>query len=140
MAVVDASTAAQRWQASAATAQQRFAEGVQATTADVVGLAIAAQGALLQNFQQAVTSGRWQRRLQETGTQGWKQATVAKANNYATGINASGNKYQTAYADMLPTMQSLQAQIEGMPSGTIDASIARSAAWQTGMHNWKLSQ
>lgn len=140
MAIPDAGTVGQRWQQSAASAQQRFTEGVQATTVDPTQLAVAAQAKLLQGFQQAVTSGRWASALQKVGKGGWQAATLAKANNYSTGINASVDKFVAAIGPVLAFEASLQAQIKSMPNNTIQDSIARSAAWQMGLHNWKMNR
>lgn len=133
--IVDAGTAAQRWQQGAAQGQTRFTEGVQATNVDVVGRAIAQQAVLVQNFTQSVASGRWARALGDVGTQGWKAATIAKANNYSTGVNASVQKYQTKIAPVLAFEAQLQQQIDSMPKGTLNDSIARMSAWATGLYN-----
>src|SRR3954452_16493775 len=92
----DLNQAVTRWTQSAGTAQTRFTEGVQSTTVDPTQLAIAAQAKLLQGFNEAVQSGRWARNLAQVGAGGWKQATLAKANNYSTGIAAGAGKYQSA--------------------------------------------
>lgn len=138
--IVDAGTAAARWVASAGAAQQRFTEGVQATTKDPTQLAIQAQAKLVQNFNAAVSAGRYARGLQAVGQAGWKAATVAKASNYATGINASQDKYLTAIGPVLQIEAQLQQQIAAMPNTTLQDSINRMAAWATGLHNWAQSR
>lgn len=134
--VVDAATAAQRWQAGAAQGQQRFVEGVQNTQKDPTALAIAAQNKMLQNVTQAITSGRYARGLSRVGKQGWVSATVAKASNYSTGIQASGSKYEQAVAPVLAQIGQLQGQIANMPNATFQDSINRMVAFSTGLHNW----
>lgn len=138
--IVDAGTAAQRWQQSAGTAQGRYTEGVQNTSKDPTALAVAQVGKLQQNFLQAVSSGRWSRNLQRVGKSGWQQATVNKAANYGTGINASVEKFQTAIAPVLAVEAQLQSQINQMPKTTLADSIARMSAWATGLHNWAQSR
>lgn len=140
MPIPDAATVAGRWAQSAAQAQTKFTEGVQATTKDPTALAIQQQQKLLQNFTQAVTNGRWQRGLQAVGQQGWKAATVAKANNYSTGISASQQKYAEAIAPVLAIEAQLQSQIQSMPKATLQDSINRASAWMTGLHNWAQSR
>jgi prophage DNA circulation protein len=140
MAIPDAATVAQRWVNAAGAAQQRFTEGVQATTKDPTALAIAQVQKLQANFIQAVTSGRWQRNLAKAGKAGWQAATVAKAGNYGTGIAASQDKFAAAMAPVLAIEAQLQAAINAMPNATLADSIARSAAWQTGLYNWKRSR
>lgn len=138
--MADLSTTVQRWKDGAAQGQQRYVEGVQATQVDVVGRAIAAQGALLSNFQQAVTSGRWANRLSQVGNAGWKAQTIAKAANYGVGIAAGGDDYQKAMQVWLPIIQSAAASARAMPSGTIQQSIARMTAFATALYNAKQAQ
>ena len=66
------------WTAGASAKSQNYLDGVQGTTVDVVGNAIAAQGAMVAGFNQAVSSGRWANALSKVGTAGWKSATVAR--------------------------------------------------------------
>lgn len=140
MAIPDAATVAGRWAQSAAQAQTRFTDGVSATTKDPTALAVAQQQKLLQNFTSAVTNGRWQRGLQRVGKAGWQAATVAKAANYSTGVNASQQKYAEAIAPVLAVEAQLQSQIQSMPKATLQDSINRSIAWMTGLHNWAQSR
>jgi hypothetical protein len=74
------------------------------------------------------------------GTGGWKQATVAKAANYATGIAASGDKYQRAMSTWLPIIQSAAASVQNMPNTSFQDSLNRMTAYATALHNAKLSQ
>ena len=138
--MADLTTTVSRWLQSAAVGQQRFTEGVQSTQEDVVGKAIAAQGALLANFSQAVASGRWARRLSERGNAGWKSATLAKAANYGTGIAAGEDEYRKQMTIWLPIIDSAAASVRSMPSGTLAASIARMTAFATALNNAKLSR
>ena len=134
--MLDAATAQQRWQSAASTAQTRYTEGVQATTKDPLALAAAQASKMLAGVQQAVTSGRWQRQLAAAAPT-WKQDTIAKANNYLTGINASGQKYQQGYGAFAAYMQPYQNQINSMPKNSLADSIARATAWIQNAANYK---
>lgn len=138
--MADLAQTVERWASSSAAGQQRYTEGVQATQVDVVGRAVAAQPKLLQNFQQAVTSGRWARGLQDRGTAGWKQQTLAKAANYGTGIAAGRDDYQRAMQTWLPIIQSAAASVQSMPNASFQDSLNRMTAFATALHNAKLSQ
>ena len=140
MPIKDAAAATAKYTAGASQGQAAYAAGVAATTIDPTAAAVAAQAKLQANFLAALQSGRWARNLQAVGIAGWKAAVAAKAANYGVGIAAGATKYQQAYQNMLPQMQSLQAQIDTMPNVTIGDANARSAAWATGMRNWKLAQ
>lgn len=138
--VVDAATATSRWTQGAAQGQTRYVEGIQSTTKDPTALAIQAQPKMVANFNQAINAGRYQRGLSKVGKAGWQAASVAKAANYSTGINASADKYQQAIGPVLQQIGSLQQQIAGMPNNNISDAIARSAAFQMGLHNWAQSR
>jgi len=138
--MTDLATSVARWRDSASLGQQRFTEGVQSTTKDVVSLAIAAQPKLVTNFNQAVQSGYWARRLGEKGTAGWKAATIAKASNYATGIAAGVTDYQNAMQTWLPIIQAAAASVAGMPNTSFQDSLNRMTAFATALNNAKLSR
>ena len=135
--MLDSATAAQRWQSAASTAQTRYTEGVQNTSKDPTALAAAQAQKMLNGVQQAVTSGRWQRRLSEVGKAGWQSATLAKANNYSTGIAAGGTKYQQGYGAFAAYMQPYQNQINSMPKNSLADSIARATAWIQNAANYR---
>jgi hypothetical protein len=138
MAVRSVQQTVANWTAGTATGQQRYLDGVNNTTIDVVGRAIQSQNALLQNFQAAVSSGLWARRLSAVGTSGWKAAVAAKGGtNWTNGINAGTTKYQQKMQAVLSVEEGLQAQIDQMPSGTPAANDARMLAWANGMRQAK---
>lgn len=119
-----------KWATNAGNSQTAFTDGVQNTTVDVVGRAVAQEAALLANFTNSVTSGRWAAGLTASGgTANWKAKTVAKAQNYGTGITAAKGKFQSAMTKLLPYIQQGQAMIDAMPAGNIGASKARATAW-----------
>ncbi len=134
---VDLATVVSRWQQSASGAQTKFTEGVQTTSKDPTQLAIAAQGAMVSNFTQSVSSGRWQQNLAAVGKAGWQSATIAKAANYSTGISAGVNAYQRAMQTWLPIIQQTAAAVDQMPSGTLGANLARANAFATALYNRK---
>lgn len=140
MAVIDAATAAERWAASAGTAQQRFTEGVQSTTKDPTALAVAQQNKMLANTTAAIQNGRWARGLQRAGKAGWQQATIAKAGNFSTGVSAAKDKYAQAMGPVLAVISQLQTQVNAMPNNNIEDAIQRSATMQRGLHAWKQSR
>jgi hypothetical protein len=121
------------WQSGSQAKSGNYLSGVQATTVDVVGNAIAAQAAMVAGFSQAVSSGRWARNLSAVGTQGWKTITASKAPNWLAGVTnpASVTKYQSAMQTWLPVIDQLAAQAKAMPGGTTANRIARSQFFLT---------
>lgn len=126
------------WSNSAGTAATNYTAGVQGTDVDVVGRAIASQGAMVANFTQSVTNGTWARNLSAVGTQGWKAATVSKAANYQTGFTAGKAKYDTAMQTWGPRILSIAAAAKAMPGGTTENRIARSVYLQRQLHAAKV--
>jgi hypothetical protein len=137
MAVAPASAWGTNWQQGVQGAQQKYSDGIQATTVDVAQKAVNQQPALLAGFTQAVTSGEWARRLLAVGTSGWKAASVAKAANYGTGATAGLPKYQAFAQQAQPVWSQLSAAIDGMASGGKANALARVGAWIDGMTAFK---
>jgi hypothetical protein len=138
--MADLATTVSRWQQSAGTAQTRYTEGIQSTQKDVTGLAVAAQQKMLTNVVDSIQSGRWARGLQKGGTPFWKQQSIAKANNFSTGIAAGVPAYQSAMQVWLPIIEATAAQVQSMPNNSFADSIARMTANATALHNAKLSR
>jgi hypothetical protein len=136
--MADLQTTVQRWQQSAGTAQTRYTEGIQTTQSDPTQLAVAAQAKLLAGFNDAVQSGRWARNLQSGGKAYWQQQSLAKANNYSTGIAAGANAFQSAMQTWLPIINSAAQQVQTMPNNSFADSLARMNAFATALHNAKL--
>lgn len=136
----DVATAVERWAQGAGSGQQRYTEGIQNTTKDPTALAVAQQAKLVNNFSQSVTSGRWARNLAKAGKAGWQSAAIAKASNWGTGIAAGRSKYESAMTTWLPIINQAAAQVQSMPSATIEDSAARSRAFMVALHNAKQSR
>jgi spermidine/putrescine-binding protein len=139
MAVAPANTWGTNWQQGVGGASQSYIDGINNTTVDVVGKAIANQAALLANFQQAVTSGEWARRLAAVGTAGWKQAAKDKAANYTNGAAAGLARYQNFAQQAQPFWTNASQAIDGMASGNKAAAMARVGAWYDAMQTFKQS-
>lgn len=135
--MTDLATTVSRWTGSAGTAQQRYTEGINAVTVDPMQAAVNNQAALLQGFNQAVTSGLWARNTLAAAST-WKSITVQKANNFSVGIQAGQQKYQTAMSRWLPIIQQTAAQVKATPALDINARLARSTAFGLALHNAKL--
>jgi hypothetical protein len=136
----DVATAVERWAQAAGSGQQRYTEGIQNTTKDPTALAVAQSGKLVANFTASVSSGRWARNLAKAGKAGWQSAAIAKAGNYGTGIAAGRSKYEAAMTTWLPLINQAAAQVQTMPSATIEDSAARARAFMVALHNAKLSR
>lgn len=125
---IDAATAAQRYAQSSSTASTRWSEGIQATTKSPGALAAAAISKYVQNVNAAANSGYTARRMQE-GDAKWKPNSLAKATNYATGIQQGQSAYQAGYQAFWNYMGPYWQQIQGMPNTSDADAEARMLAW-----------
>jgi hypothetical protein len=132
----DANAVAAKWVARTSGAQQDYVSGVENTSKDPTQLAINNQQRLLQNFTAAVNSGKWANRLRAIGKAGWQAATAAKANNFATGVNAAQQKVATQFAPLLQYENNLQQQVDAMPNVTDTDRENRMLAWVRGMRQY----
>lgn len=127
-----AQQAASNWQAAGTRAQPNYVAGVQNTQKDQAALAVAQQQTLLNNFTQAVNSGRWAQGVTRRGTAYWKQQSEAKANNYGTGYNAGANNFASSMAKIMPAIQQGVSSLP--PRGDINQNLQRSASLALYLH------
>jgi hypothetical protein len=134
---VDLATVVARYSAGAGGAQQRYVDGIRNTSKDPIAAAVNAQQAMLSNFQQSVSSGRWQRAITAVGKAGWQQASEDKSANYGVGVQAGLSKYEQAMTTWLPIINQAAASVQQMPSGTLALNLARANAFATALYNRK---
>ena len=127
--VVSAQQAAQNWLQGAQQATGKWATNLQNTQKDIVGRAIANSGVAVNNYAQAINSGRWANALNAVGNAGIKAAAQAKQANYGTGIQAAEAKYQAKIGPILAYISAGLPTLESMPSGTTAAGVARATYW-----------
>lgn len=125
---------------SAPKAQADWLTGIEATQVDPTQLAAAAGQQAVANYSQSITSGRWAARLQAAGKAGWLRGAQTKQQNYATGIQNAGPKYQAAMQTWLPIIDNAASTVKAMPSGSLAASQARAAAFMQILYNAKRGQ
>lgn len=130
-----AAQAAANWTASAGRAATAFTQGVESTQKDQAALAVAQQATLLNNFTQAVTSGRWAAGVTRRGTAYWKSQTVAKATNYSTGFQAGASNYSQASQKILSALGNIVPSLP--PRGDINQNLQRANALALALHQQK---
>ena len=134
-ALTTAADASARYIAAAPTAGAQWAKKTLMPKADPIDSAIAA-------------SGRWLANINSVGEAGFKAglSRVDKAKMadtiqqqgpalYNSGVTAKAYKYTAAMAKVLPAIRNVVASLPA--KGDIEANIARSAAFQRGMHATK---
>ena len=127
-----AAQAAQNWQQSAGRAGTAWQQGVQSYTGDWAGSTTAQQSALVSNWNQAVSSGRWASGVQRVGTNGWKTKTEAKAANYATGFAAGAGAQQAAITKIMAALGNIVPSLP--PRGTYEQNKTRATALMDNLH------
>jgi hypothetical protein len=132
MAVKPASTWASNWSGSAGKATTNYTAGVDSFSGDWAGATTSQQAVMQQNWLQSLASGAWAAGVNNTGTQGWKSATVAKQANYGVGFQAGASKYSQAAAKLQPFMASAVAALP--PRGDITANLQRSNSLAMALH------
>ena len=128
-----AQQAAANWQGSAARAGTAWNEGVQGYNGDWAGATVAQEAVALQNLTQAFTSGRWRQGVQNTGTQGWKTATLASSANFQNGFTKGAANQQVAINKI---MNALGGIVPSLPArGTYEQNKLRATALMDGLHS-----
>lgn len=123
------------YQNSAGTAQANWLSGIQNTTKDQAGLAVAAGPRYIQGVQEAYSSGRWAAGLNRRGTQYWKSQSEKKQTSYSTGINAGAGNYASAAAKLYPAIANI---VSSLPArGDINQNLQRSAGLALALHSAK---
>jgi hypothetical protein len=133
--VKTAQQASQNWQNAAGRATTDYVAGVNATTKDQAALAVAQQATLLQNFNNAVTSGRWAAGVQRRGTAYWKTQTEKKAPNYSAGYSAGAANQASA---MVKVMAAIAQGVASLPPrGDLNQNLQRVVSLDTYLHSQK---
>jgi hypothetical protein len=124
------------WAAGVAGAQTKYTQGIQNTTKDQAGLAVAAQAKALANYAQALQSGEWARRLQARGTSYWRSQSLALASRYGSSGTTGKANYQAAASQLYPFEQQLQQQIDqARAQGATPIQLVQ--MWMDGMAQFK---
>ncbi len=130
-----AAQAAANWAASAGRAQTDWSAGVQGYSGDWAGATTRQQSVLLTNVTNAISNGSWAAGINRRGTQGWKQATLDKAANFATGFQAGATRQASAIAKIISAEAQIVASLP--PRGTYDQNKLRATAVMDSLHALK---
>ena len=122
-------------------ATQDMVAGVNAVETNPATKAIAKKQKLMQNWNAAMQSGKWERGMKRVTLDGWKQSMIEKGvGRVAAGIDASMDKTTEFYAELLPFQDDLSKKIDNLPDLTIEDSIQRASTWIRGMSNFRKSK
>lgn len=108
--------------------------GIERVTVAPTAKAAEKQDKMLQNLQQAVSSGKWASRLRRVSLEDWKRQALTKGiGRIAAGVDESRGKMVEFGQELLAYENSLLSQVEKMPDLTLEDSISRMTTWIRGM-------
>lgn len=84
------------WSGSAPRATSNYTKGVTSTNKDWASLTQAAIPSMVQGFNEAANSGRIAAGIRDAGTGYWQSQTVAKAQNFSSGLSTGRSNYEIA--------------------------------------------
>lgn len=122
-------------------ATQDMVAGVQAVEVAPSKLAIAKKAKAVQNWNDAMNSGKWERGLARVDLASWQKSMIEKGvARVSAGVDASKDKLIQFYAELIPFQTDLSKKIESLPDLTVEDSIQRAATWIRGMANFRKSR
>ena len=81
---------------------------------------------MLTNITNAITSGRWGRRVSAVSLQDWQDAMIKKGiPRISQGIDAAAPKVEAFFAEFFPHLDKVQAEVNTMPDLTLEDNINR---------------
>lgn len=128
-----AQQAAQKWAANYAASGPAIQAGVAQPRQDPTAAAIAQQTTLVQNFNQAVTSGAWANGLRKAGLAGWQTGMTKKTiPSLATRAQAGADHYQAFRSQWNAFLDSTLANLPAR--GTYEQNMQRARAMADAEH------
>ena len=116
-------------------------KGIDRVTVAPGQLAAAKQDKMQARLSEALSSGKWARRVAATTLEDWKKAAREKGvNRIAGGIDAAAAKTEAFYSELFPYEESLQGKIKSMSDVTLEDNIGRAESWMRGMAQFRRSR
>lgn len=129
---------AEKWSRRTSAAGADMQRGIERTQQAPGALAAAAQPALVANWNNAIQSGRWAKRVAGVSLQDWKTATISKGvPRVAQGAQQAQSKMATVAQSLLPAVDAAAAQARAIPKVTIEDSVNRAATYMRAMRAYK---
>ena len=119
-------------------AVQDMVRGVQNVTINPAAVAITKKDKLVNNWNTAMQSGKWERGMKRVTLESWQASMVNKgAGRVAAGLDGAMPKTTAFFTELLPFQADLSKKIETLPDLTIEDSINRASTWIRGMSNFR---
>lgn len=131
---------ADKWKRNLTNAGTDIALGVNAVTENPATKAIEQQQKMVTNWNAAVQDGTWARNLGRVTLTDWKRQMIdVGIPRIQQGTTKGSTKLQAYLTEAIPYMDNLMAQIDQMPSTTLQENIQRAVAWMQGMSEFERS-
>lgn len=100
--------------------------GVERVTVAPGQLAAAQTDKMRTNINKALDSGKWARRVASVPLPDWKDSMINKGiPRIASGVDGAIEKTTQFFAEFLPHLETIQGELESMPSVTLEDGINR---------------
>lgn len=134
-----AANVAQKWANNLNAATTTIQQGVQSVTTAPTALAARNPNAYLAGVQNAVSSGKWQNRLNAVSLSDWQNAMKTKGiPRIQTGTAAGQPKMQSFMSNFLPFVyQTRDAINSSQPRGTLAQNMQRMTSFVQAMAGYK---
>lgn len=115
--------------------------GIQSVTEAPGAKAAKKKAKLVQNWQTAIESGKWERNVAAVSLEEWKKQALEKGvNRIGTGAEAAKDKVLQFQTQLLEFQKGLKAKVDNMDDSTPEARQAKMIAWSEGMSKFKRSR
>lgn len=126
MANLNAADVVAKWQRNLSASGDSYKAGVNAVQTAPGELAARAADRMAQKVLDSVQSGRYQAAARKVTLDQWKQAATANGPARLASGAAKGKQKMTDFMGAwLPVMANVSQQVQSMPKGTIEDSLAR---------------
>jgi len=118
-----------------AVSEAYYKEGVEAPSKDWLTEFKKAKDRRNAGLRRAMEEGLFEVGAERVGTEGWKHATLAKADRWLTGASSeeASAKYESAMRDVAECIERARKAVEGMPTTTIEQRAEKSKRFQIEM-------
>ena len=138
MARVTPQEYADKWKRRLSQSTEDVRRGIERVNVAPGAAAAANQAAMLQNVQNAITSGRWARRVSGVSLQDWKGAAINKGiARIPGGAQAAEAKMARVATELLPAVDAAASAARAIPKLTIEDSVNRAATFMRQMRAFK---
>lgn len=131
---------AQKWSQRLQGSTEAIAQGVASVTTAPSAQAIKQQDAMLTNFTNSVTNGKWARNLGRVTLQEWQdKITKVGIPRITAGAAAAVPKMQSFMESFLPWVEQGVNALKSTPRGGLEQNIARAVTMMRHNSNYKRS-